>query len=109
MKDIPEFAIQNQILNYLRVNGIFHWRQENNARFDKKKGRHLFYGMKGVPDILGILKDGRLLAIEVKSEKGVVSIHQDHFIKMINERNGIAFVARSWEDVRERLKIEGVI
>jgi hypothetical protein len=53
----------------------------------------------GVADILGILKDGRFLAIEVKSPTGKVPPHQQLFLDEISGRGGVAFVARSVEEV----------
>jgi hypothetical protein len=56
----------------------------------------------GVADILGIWKQ-RPLAIEVKSESGRVSAHQERFIENYKKHGGIAFVARSLEDVIRQL------
>ena len=58
----------------------------------------------GVPDIVGIFK-GRFLGIEVKTERGKLSDHQKHFIDRINASGGIAFVARSYQDVVEKLEL----
>ena len=58
----------------------------------------------GVSDILGILKDGRFLAIEVKSAKGRISPHQQLFLNEITARGGLAFVAKSVEEVVAQLK-----
>ena len=60
---------------------------------------------KGVPDILGCYK-GRLIGIEVKTPRGVVSGDQERFIKNLNEAGGLAFVARSVEDVIKGLGLE---
>jgi hypothetical protein len=51
----------------------------------------------------GILKDGHFLAIEIKSPTGRVSRHQQHFIDEIAARGGVAFVARSLEEVEAAL------
>jgi penicillin-binding protein-related factor A (putative recombinase) len=59
----------------------------------------------GVPDIIGCFK-GRLIGIEIKSEKGVVSESQKEFIENINRAGGLAFVARSLEDVIEGLGLQ---
>lgn len=56
--------------------------------------------LKGVSDILGILKDGRLLAIEVKVGYNKVTTEQNDFINQINTCGGLAFVARSLDDLR---------
>jgi len=51
---------------------------------------------------LGVIQ-GRFLAIEVKSKKGVISDDQRIFIRKIQEEGGIAFVARSVEQCASQL------
>lgn len=62
---------------------------------------------KGVADILGCYQ-GRMIAIEVKTPRGVVKPEQEAFLKNVRAEGGIAFVARSVEDVIEGLRLEGV-
>lgn len=104
---IREKDIQNQILAYLKIKGIFCWNAKTQGTFDPRRGtfRKLSNLKKGVSDILGILPSGRLLAIEVKRPGGRVSPEQKDFIKNINDNNGLAFVAYSLEDVIEKLKL----
>ncbi len=59
--------------------------------------------LKGVPDILGVLPDGRFLGIEVKSPQGFCSKEQIEFIEQASFFGGIAFVAKSLDDVKARL------
>ena len=61
-------------------------------------------GQPGVPDIIGIFR-GRFLGIEVKSKAGRLTTAQKIFIDEINMAGGIAFVARSIDDVAEKLGI----
>lgn len=42
-------------------------------------------------------------AVEVKAEKGKVTLEQAHFLGQVRESGGIAFVARSSEDAVEQL------
>lgn len=93
----PEGEILSDILRYLDMRGIFHWR--NNAGAVKSHGRMIKYGVIGGADILGILKDGRTLAIEVKTATGKTTPAQDLFLARVRENNGVAFVARSVDDV----------
>lgn len=59
-------------------------------------------------DILGILPDGRFLAIEVKKDsKGKPSKGQIEFLSTINQSNGVGFVAFSLKCVKENL--DGII
>ncbi len=107
MASQPEKLIENQILHYLFRRGIFAWKNQSVGVFDPvkriyRKSNNPFH-IKGVSDILGILNDGRLLAIEVKTEKGRASPEQQLFIQKIKDRGGIAFVARSVYDVEKEL------
>ena len=65
------------------------------------------YSESGVPDLLcGIpSKDGRLLfvGIELKSKNGQLSALQKNWLNKIREKGGIAFVAKSLEDIKEGL------
>lgn len=60
-------------------------------------------GVNGVSDIIGLLPGGRFLAIEVKTDRGKATPRQDKFIRDVNEEGGLAFIARSVDDVIERL------
>jgi len=103
MRRSLEKPIENLILNYLELKNIFAFKIQRTGIWDAKKNifrrssnRH---HICGISDILGILPDGRFLAIEVKSAKGVVSGEQRDFINKINNSKGVAFVARSLDDV----------
>jgi hypothetical protein len=98
-----EKPIENQILTWLRLKGVFAWKNQSTGIFDPRKG--IFrksnnpFHINGVSDILGVWH-GRPLAIEVKSETGRVSDAQKEFITRFREAGGIAFIARSIEDVK---------
>ena len=57
----------------------------------------------GLAIFLGVLPGGRILCIEVKTATGRLSEPQKLFLDNINERGGLAFVARSIEDVEKAL------
>lgn len=99
---LSEHKIQELVLEWLKDNGYFCWR--NNVGV---KG-HIHYGLKGSSDILGIATSnnsfGRFLALEIKDAKGKVSEDQQKFIDAVNDAGGIAFVARSLGEVVEYLK-----
>jgi hypothetical protein len=102
-----EQIIQNQILDFLNFNKIFCFRVNNVGIYDEKNKIYRTpskFSLKGVSDIVGILPNGKFLSIEVKTAKGVVSIEQKAFINKINSMNGLSFVARSIEDVKNELK-----
>lgn len=106
--NIPEKVIENSILSYLKREGVFVFKVESQGTYDQKKGIYRLkksqHRMRGVADIVGIFK-GIPLYIEVKSAKGRLSEHQKAFLDRVNQEGGIAFVARSVDEVRERLRL----
>ena len=58
---------------------------------------------KGSSDLIGWTRDGRFLAIEVKTPRGRIRKEQVTFIDEATKAGCIAFIARSIEDVREKL------
>lgn len=100
-----EKVIENAILEYLAHRDILAFKIKSQGTFDptlKKFRRPSKYYKRGVADILGIYKQ-MPLAIEVKSEKGRLSIHQKMFLQEFKSYGGIAIVARSVEDVEKLL------
>ncbi len=53
--------------------------------------------------MLGQLKDGRLLGVEVKSPTGKLRSEQSIFLERIRAAGGVAFVARDLLDVDRAL------
>jgi hypothetical protein len=62
---------------------------------------------RGVADILGVLPGGRFLAIEVKANGHKPTAHQEKFLEDVSKKGGVAFVARSVDEVREILTLGG--
>jgi hypothetical protein len=98
-----ESEIQTSIIRYLYARGITFWRINTTGIYDVAKKKFRPSPTKGVSDILGVLPNGRFLAIEVKSAKGAVTKEQQAFIDKVNASHGLAFVARSIRDVEVRL------
>jgi hypothetical protein len=102
----PEKQIENDILRFLWSRDIYCWKVKSVGTWDEKRGRFRkpspFY-KKGVSDIIGLLPCGKLLAIEVKSEKGRLRPEQKLFLNEITQRKGLAFVARSISDVKTHM------
>ena len=101
-----EKPIENQILNLLKLLGVYCWKNQSVGIYDKAKGIYRKpnnkHHINGVADIIGVVA-GRFLAIEVKSKRGTLSQEQKLFIMKVNEEGGIAFVARSPADVIKNL------
>jgi hypothetical protein len=92
---LKEKDITHQIRSVLKTFGIFHYKNHGGLG-----------SAPGLPDITGCLKDGRGFWIEVKTDKGRLSPHQERFIANINDAGGLAFVARSVDDVIEKLDLK---
>ena len=91
---ITEHALTLGIRQLLNMHRIWHFKHWGGPM-----------GEKGVSDIIGC-KDGRFLAIEIKTAAGRVTPHQQRFIDRVNAAGGIGFVARSLEDVIEGLGLK---
>jgi hypothetical protein len=98
-----EQSIQSAILALLRAYGIFCYKHQNSGIYSVKRQSYIPSHTRGVSDIIGCLKDGRFLAIEVKRPGGRPTPEQTQFIDMINQNGGLAFVAHSVEEVQEQL------
>jgi hypothetical protein len=97
-----EKEIQKAILDYLKFRGLFAWRN-NTGGFIDKRDHYYTFGKKGSGDILGLTKDGRFFSIEVKVPGKNPTPEQTEFINNVIVNNGIAFVARSIDDVQKFL------
>ena len=115
---LTEKDIQRQIMQYLAYHPkvAMSWRQNSGSvrildpKYPNDPHRYLkvtwnYKGdpVNGISDIIGVLNDGRFLAIEVKGPKGKPTKAQQFFVDQVNEAGGLAFISRSLEDVEERL------
>ena len=100
-----EAEILKAIMQYLRVHPKVAkvWRQ-NSGTF--KEGSRFIRAntARGMSDIMGVLKSGRTLAIECKAKRGTLHDHQKQFLDSISAAGGLAFVARSVNDVMAALE-----
>ncbi len=94
-----EQQLINAVLEYLKILRIPAWRMNSGAF--KIQNRFVTFGTKGMSDIIAILPDGKLLAIECKRQDGKVSGPQKDFLQIVKENNGKVIVARSLEDLTE--------
>ncbi len=91
--NIKEAHITGAIREWLTWHRIFHWKQWQGLG-----------SKKGVADIIGILPDGRFLAIEVKKPGGRLTELQKEFLNAVRHNNGVGIVAYSVDDVIEVLE-----
>lgn len=109
MASTLEKKVENDILEFLLWYPGKFWKNNSVGVYDpikkcyrKAKSKHI---INGVSDILGVM-NGRFIAIEVKSAKGRLSESQKDFIHEVKQHGGIAFVARSIQDVKDNLEDE---
>jgi hypothetical protein len=100
-KGIKETDIQGSICDYLALKRYFFWRTNTTPIFDSRRKAFRAmpkYARKGVSDIL-LLKEGILHAIEVKTDKGMLSFDQKQFQDDVEAHGGIYLITHSIDDV----------
>lgn len=111
---VPERDVLAAVLELLQRHPRVAWCRRFNSGVTKYRDgagaeRWVRYGFPGCPDVLGQLRPmppnpiGALLAIEVKSDTGRPTPEQQAVLETINAAGGVAFVARSVDDVMRGL------
>ena len=93
-KPTPEGQLTASVKQLLRSIGIFHFKHWGGPM-----------GYPGVADIIGCYK-GKMIAIELKSPKGKATPEQERFIQNVKDAGGIAFVAKTLDEVIEGLGLQ---
>ena len=101
--DRPEAAALVEVLKALRAHPAVAWCERQNSGVARIGGRFVRFGWTGCPDVLGQLRDGRLLGVEVKAAAGRLRPEQAVFLERIASAGGVAFVARDCRDVLREL------
>lgn len=99
----PESAALVEVLKALKAHPAVAWCERMNSGAAKVGNRFIRFGFKGCPDVLGMLRDGRLLGVEVKAAKGKLRPEQAVFLDRIRSGGGVSFVARDCRDVLQAL------
>lgn len=63
-----------------------------------KGGRPIKIGIPGMPDIIGQMRDGRLLGMEIKKPGEIPRPVQHEFLDMISKNNGVAGYATNTDE-----------
>jgi hypothetical protein len=93
---MTETEIQNQIRVALSDYGIVV--RMNTGNFELKDGRHIICGVKGLPDLLFVGRDGKTAFIEVKSDSGRASMDQLRLIGTLQDMGHTVGICRSVDD-----------
>ena len=99
----PEAAALVEVLKAVRAHSLVAWAERQNSGAIRSGGRFIRFGWVGCPDILGQLRDGRFLGVEVKAAKGGASPEQVAFLERIRGAGGVGFIARDLRDVVREL------
>jgi len=106
-----ETALQRSIMVALSEAGCTVWRSNTGQAYAGRvvhssagvvtlaNASPITFGMcVGASDIIGIMPDGRFLAVEVKTAKGRTTAEQERFLFHVQLMGGVAGVARSVDD-----------
>ncbi|WP_334108280.1 VRR-NUC domain-containing protein [Methylobacillus sp.] len=105
--ETPEAGALREVLQALSAHPAVAWCERMNSGAARIGKRFIRFGWKGCPDVLGQMKDGRLLGVEVKAAKGRLRPEQSLFLERIRCAGGVAFMARNCRDVLEALDRTG--
>ena len=89
----PEGLLTEDVRRLLKTLGVWHWKQHQGLG-----------SIKGVSDIIGIWR-GKFLAIELKAPRGVLSDEQIAFMESVRQNGGVAFMAKTLDDVIDGLGV----
>ena len=105
----PESSVLSGVLKVLQL----HRRVAFAARMNSGAGRFMYpdgstsqflrFGFKGMSDILGLLVDGRFLAVECKRAGEKLTDEQQAFFELVRNNNAVAIVAYGIDDVIREL------
>lgn len=101
---MTERELQNQILEFLTKHPKVGFITKYNNLQASKMARRSKYQPSGIPDLIGCMKNGIALYIEVKLPKGRVSSSQQTFLKARVKDHCVAFIARSIDDCIDAFK-----
>lgn len=107
MKERREADVLRDCLTWLALHGVFAFRVNSGAFSGVHKGKRRFVRFNsepGLSDVLGILPDGRFLAVECKRPGGPgPTPEQLSFLGRVEQLGGLAVVAYSVEDLVQAL------
>lgn len=117
MKAPSEQALVRQLLDCLRIRGVFCWRQnQGRMPIQRKDGRTRlvrFAHVDGISDIIGVLPGsqanpaGRMLCVEAKRPRGKMTADQSGFLERVTSRGGLALCVHSLDELIAALEAEG--
>jgi hypothetical protein len=111
MLEPKEADILRDCLMWLKLHGVFCWRQNQGAIAGEHNGKRRFLRFSsapGISDIIGLLPPaGKLLAIECKRPGRHPTPEQLAFLEVIRSSGGIALCVHSLEELERLLTDSG--
>ena len=101
--DSKEAAALVEVLKALNAHPAVVWCERMNTGAARIGARFVRFGFRGCPDVLGQLRDGRLLGVEVKGPTGRLRPEQAFFLERVRAAGGVAFMARDCRDLLREL------
>ena len=102
-QEISEAAVLSAVLIRLQYDRRVAWVARMNIGAhvvdDGKRRRFIRYGFPGCSDLIGQLRDGRFLAVEVKRPTARATEAQAEFLAQVRANGGVSGIARSVSDV----------
>lgn len=105
---MSEQDLVNQLLTYLRLKKCKVWRQNQGGMYDAKRRFVRFCSQPGISDIVGVLPNGRFIAVEAKVSGKKPQPHQKAFLDSINAIGGFAVCIHSLDEMQSALANEGI-
>lgn len=99
-----EQQIQRKVIEYLRWHRNVAWVERMNVGARKIRDGFIRFGFRGCSDIIGQMKDGRFLAVEVKKPGGIISKDQEEFIATVKQYGGVACIIYGQDELVEYLE-----
>jgi hypothetical protein len=102
-----EAQVLKAVLRTLELHPLIAFAVRMNSGATKTiSGGWVKFGFTGCPDVWAMTKAGQLVVCEVKRPSGKATDEQKVFLQRVKENGGIAFIARSADDVLEALVMD---
>jgi len=87
---MKESEIQSSIMIALGEHPKVAWCYVTSAGSFRVRGGYMTVGVKGMPDILGQMRNGKMFGVEVKKPKEKPTPEQFEFLELISKNGGIS-------------------
>lgn len=97
-KRTPESAVLKAVLMALAMDRRVAWFARMNTGALRTEERFIKFGSPGMPDVVGYLHGGRMLAVECKAKEGKLSALQREWLLRARDAGCCVGVARNAQD-----------